>query len=128
MTSIENTEIYLKRLRRSVLIAVALLAVFLLVRPLDCFSSGKFDQKAADCCKKGKCSPSNADDCCKATVQDGNQLVTAQATDHSAPVLNVAETVVLGTTFQPSAIARFVETYQPPGTPPDLGFSLPLLI
>ena len=128
MTSIENIEIYLRGLRRNVLIAVALLAVFLLVRPLDCFSSGKFDQKAADCCKKGKCSPSNTDDCCKATVQDGNQLVTVQATDHSAPVLAVVEVEVPGTTFQLSAIARFVETYQPPGTPPDLGLTLPLLI
>jgi hypothetical protein len=128
MTSIEHTEIYLRRLRRSVLIAVALLAVFLLVRPLDCFSSGKFDQKAADCCKKGKCSPSNPDDCCKATVQDGNQLVTAQATDHSAPVLAVVETEFPGTTFQLSAIALFVEIHQPPGTPPDLSLNLPLLI
>jgi len=128
MTSIEHTEIYLERLRRSVLIAVALLAVFLLVRPLDCFSSGKFDQKAADCCKKGKCSPSNPDDCCKATVQDGNQLVTAQATDHSAPVLAVVETEFPGTTFQLSAIALFVEIHQPPGTPPDLSLNLPLLI
>src|ERR1700736_1058638 len=92
------------RMRRGVNIAVALLAVLLLVRPLDCFSSGKFDQKAADCCKKGKCSPSNADDCCKAIVQDGNQLVTTQATDHSAPVLDVAETEVPSRTFQLSAI------------------------
>ena len=128
MTSIEHTKIYLRGLHRSVLIAVALLAVFLLVRPLDCFSSGKFDQKAADCCKKGKCSPSNADDCCKATVQDGNQLVTAQATDHSAPVLAVVHTEVPSTTVQLSAIALFVEIHQPPGTPPDLSLNLPLLI
>jgi hypothetical protein len=128
MTSIEDTEIHLRGLHRSILIAVALLAVFLLVRPLDCFSSGKFDQKAADCCKKGQCSPSNADDCCKATVQDGNQLVTAQATDHSAPVFAVVETEVPSTTFPLSAIARLVEIHQPPGTPPDLSLSLPLLI
>lgn len=43
-----------ERMRRGVHIGVALLAVFLLVRPFDCFSATKFDQKAADCCKKGK--------------------------------------------------------------------------
>jgi hypothetical protein len=115
-------------MHRGVHIAVAVLAVFLLVRPLDCFSSGKFDQKAVDCCKKGKCSPSNSDDCCKVTVPDGDQLVTAQATDHSAPVLDVVPTDVPSTTFQLSAIALFVETHQPPGPPPDLSLNLPLLI
>src|SRR6266481_733096 len=100
MTSIEHPEIYLRRLRRSVLIAVALLAVFLLVRPLDCFSSGKFDQKAADCCKKGKCSPSNSDDCCKATVPGGNQLATSKAPGHSSPVLDLWAVDVPSTTSE----------------------------
>lgn len=116
------------RMRRGVHIAVVFLAVLLLVRPLDCFSGGKFDQKAADCCKKGKCSPSNCDDCCKATLPGGNHLVTTQATDHSAPVLDVAPADVPSTTFQLSALALFVEIHQPPGTPPDLSLNLPLLI
>src|SRR5258708_28973370 len=77
------------RVRRSMHIVIAVLAVLLLVRPFDCFASGKFDQKAADCCKKGKCSPSNSDDCCKATVPGGNQLVTSKAPGHSAPVLDL---------------------------------------
>ena len=115
-------------MRRGVHIAVALLAVFLLVRPFDCFSSGKFDQKAADCCKKGKCSPSNPDDCCKTTVPGGNQLATVQATDHSVPVPDVVLAEAPSTTFQMSATALFVEIHQPPGTPPDLSLNLPLLI
>jgi hypothetical protein len=115
-------------MRRGVHIAVALLAVFLLVRPFDCFSSGKFDQKAMDCCKKGKCSPSNPDDCCKATVPSGNQLATVRTTDHSLPVLDVVLADAPSTTFQLSVITLFVETHQPPGTPPNLSLNLPLLI
>jgi hypothetical protein len=109
-------------------IAVALLAVFLLVRPFDCFSSGRFDQKAADCCKKGKCSPSNPDDCCKATVQGGNQLVTSKAPDHSSPVLDVVMADVSNTTSQPVMATFSVEVHAPPGSPPDFRLNLPLLI
>jgi hypothetical protein len=110
-------------------IAVALIAVFLLVRPFDCFSSGKFDQKAADCCKKGKCSPSNSDDCCKATIPDGNRLATSKAADHSPPVLDVVIGVdVPNTTLQPLVISKPVEVHAPPGSPPDFRFYLPLLI
>ena len=109
-------------------IAVALVAVFLLVRPFDCFSSGRFDQKAVDCCKKGKCSPSNPDDCCKATVPDGNQLVTSKVTDHSPPVLDVAMADVPNTTSQALADSLLVEVHPPPGSPPDFRLNLPLLI
>ena len=115
-------------MRRGVHIAVALLAVFLLARPFDCFTGSKFDQKATDCCKKGKCSPSNPDDCCKATIQGGDQLVTTQATDHSVPVLDVAMTEVPSTTLQLSVTALLVERHQPPGSPPSLRLNLPLLI
>jgi len=113
---------------RSVHIAAALLSVFLLVRPLDCFTGGKFDQKAADCCKKGKCSPSNPDPCCKATVPGSNQIVTAQATDHSVPVLDVVATEIPDATLQTSITALSIEIQQPPGSPPGLRFNLPLLI
>src|SRR6266446_4962153 len=111
-------------MHRGMHIAVALVAVFLLVRPFDCFSGSKFDQKATDCCKKGKCSPSNPDDCCKATVQGGDQLITSQAEDHSAPVLDFVATEFVTTTILPSAIARFIEIHQPPGSPPDFQLNL----
>jgi hypothetical protein len=109
-------------------IVVALVAVFLLVRPFDCFSSGRFDQKAADCCKKGKCSPSNSDDCCKATVPDGNQLATSKATDHSSPVLGVVMVDVPSTISQPLVTSLLVEVHAPPGSPPGFRLNLPLLI
>ena len=127
--AIEEVLVSSRRMHRRVHIVVALLAVFLLARPFDCFASGKFDQKAADCCKKGKCSPSNSDNCCRATVPGGNQVVTAQATDHhSAPILDVMRAEVPRTTLQLSAMALFVEIHQPPGSPPDLSLNLPLLI
>jgi len=115
-------------MHRGVHIAVATLAIFLLLRPFDCFSAGKFDKKAADCCKKGKCPPSNADDCCKATVAGGIHLVTSQATDHSAPVLHLVATDVPATAIPLSEAALSVETHRPPGSPPDLHLNLPLLI
>ena len=115
-------------MRRGVHIAVALLAVFLLARPLDCFSRGKFDKKAADCCKKGKCSPSNSDDCCRGTVPDGNQLVTSKAADCSQPVLDVVMADIPSTILQLSVISPLIEVHPPPGSPPDLRINLPLLI
>lgn len=117
-----------KQMRRSMHIAVAVLAVLLLVRPLDCFAGGKFDQKAADCCKKGKCSPSNSDDCCKATVQDGNQFVTSKAPGHSSPVLDLLMADVPTTTSELLITLLAVEVHSPPGSPPDFRFNLPLLI
>src|SRR5205807_8260642 len=62
------------RMRRGVHIAISLVAVFLLLKPFDCFSSGPFTRKAANCCKKGKCAPArNSDDCCKGTLPGGKQ-------------------------------------------------------
>ena len=109
-------------------IAVTLFAVFLLVRPFDCFASGKFDQKAAACCRKGKCSPSNSDDCCKATVAGGNQFVTSKAPDHSSPALEVAMADVPSTILQTPVTSLDVEVHPPSGSPPDFCLNLPLLI
>jgi hypothetical protein len=110
-------------------IAVALLAVFLLARPFDCFAGGRFDQKAADCCKKGKCSPSNSDDCCKATVQGDNQLLAPKATGHSSPVLDLLMGDIPSATLEPLVISSLnAGICPPPGSPPDLRLNLPLLI
>ncbi len=116
-------------MRSSLQIVVALAAVFLLVRPFDCFATPQFDQKAQDCCKKGNCKPSNPDDCCKATVQDGNRLLTSKAPEHSSPVLHVVLADVPSSLSRPLAMASlFVEVHAPPGSPPSFRLNLPLLI
>jgi hypothetical protein len=116
-------------MRRSLQIVVALLAVFLLVRPFDCFASPQSNQKAKDCCKKGNCEPSNPDDCCKATVQGGDQLVVSRAHHHPAPVLALVIADVPSVTSQPMYMASlFVELHAPPGSPPGSRLNLPLLI
>jgi hypothetical protein len=116
------------RMRRGVQIAIAVLAVVTLLRPLDCFGA-VFSKKAAECCHKGKCLPTkDADECCKATVPSGNQLTVPKSPDHSTqlPVVLVSEvpialvatsfTVVLG------------QADAPPGSPPGSRLNLPLLI
>ena len=115
-----------KRMRRGVHIAVSLLAVFLLLKPFDCFSGRKLTKEAADCCKRGKCRPSTGDDCCRGTLPGGNDLLTA-AKAHELPLALPAnvnapsvERVLLPTTF--------VETSFPPGSPPSSRRNLPLLI
>src|SRR6266852_528177 len=77
-------------MRRGIHISLRVIAVLLLLKPFDCFSSGQFTRKAADCCKKGKCVPStNADDCCKGTLPGGKHLVASKAPHHSAPTLDL---------------------------------------
>src|SRR5882724_11033643 len=106
------------RMRRSVHISVALLAVLVLLRPFDCLAGG-FTRKAAACCAKGKCLPtSKADDCCKSTVPDGNQLTAPKAPEQPAPVYAVMVAAVPGP-VAPSLVAfRFDEAHAPPGSPP----------
>src|SRR6266566_653130 len=85
----QGSGILKKRMRRGIHISFSLIAVLLLLKPFDCFSSGPFTQKAADCCKKGKCVPStNADDCCKGTLPGGKQLVASKAPHHSTPTID----------------------------------------
>jgi|SRR5665213_2652343 len=116
-------------MRRSLQIVVALMAVFLLVRPLDCLAGPQFDQKAKDCCKKGNCKPSNPDDCCKATVRTAGQLLTSKAPEHPSPVLHAVIAERPGSSSQPLAMASlFVELHAPPVSPPYARLNLPLLI
>ena len=117
------------KMRRSMHIAVAVLVVLLLVRPFDCFASGKFDQKAADCCKKGKCSPSNSDDCCKATVPVGDQFVASKVASHSLPVFDLLAAEIPSATSEPLLLAFLAAVvHPPPSSPPDFRLNLPLLI
>jgi hypothetical protein len=116
-------------MRRSLQIVVALMAVFLLVRPFDCLASPQSDQKAKDCCKKGNCKPSNPDDCCKATVQAAGRLLTSKAPEHPSPVLHAVMAEMPSSPSQPSVMAsHFVELHASPGSPPNARLNLPLLI
>jgi hypothetical protein len=116
-------------MRRSLQIVVALMAVFLLVRPFDCFARPQSDQKAKDCCKKGNCKPSNPDDCCKATVQDAGQLLTSKAPEHPSPVLHAVMAEMPISPSQPLVMASlFFELHAPPGSPPNVRLNLSLLI
>ena len=116
------------RVRRSVHISVALLAVLVLLKPFDCFAGG-FTRKAAACCAKGKCLPtSNADDCCKSNVPAGNQLSAPKAPDQVAPVYAVMASPVPGPLAPAFVEFPFDEANAPLGSPPDFRLNLPLLI
>jgi hypothetical protein len=115
-------------MRRGVQIAVSVLVVLLLLKPFDCFSSRKFTKEAAECCKKGKCHPSTGDDCCKGTLPGGNDMVTgAKAQPHELPVALPVSMSALS--MEPVVqLATFMETSDPPGSPPSSRLNLPLLI
>ena len=116
-------------MRRGIHISVSLIAVLLLMKPFDCFSSGPFTQKAADCCKKGKCVPSsNADDCCKGTLPGGKQLVASKAPHHSIPAPDLIATATQGPIAPAFAAVALDQTNAPPGSPPISRLNLPLLI
>ena len=116
-------------MRGRVHIWVSLIAVLLLLKPFDCFSTTKFTQKAADCCKKGKCVPSsNADDCCKGTLPGGKNLEASKGSVHVN--LDFAVTPVFAHDFQPPTFVvwSFPDVHAPPGSPPLSRRNLPLLI
>src|SRR5215831_16196703 len=115
-------------MRRRLHIAVSLVAVFLLLKPFDCFSGGKFTKEAADCCKRGKCRTSTGDDCCKGTLPGGSDIVTAaKALQNDVPV---ALPVSVNTAFTEPVLlhASLIDTKAPPGSPPSSRLNLPLLI
>jgi hypothetical protein len=108
--------------------SVSVIAVLLLLKPFDCFSSGQFTPKAADCCKQGKCVPSsNADDCCKGTLPGGKQLVASKALHHSIPALDFISSAAgpIAPTF---SMVGFSRVEAPRGSPPSSRLNLPLLI
>ena len=114
-------------MRRGIHIAICLIAVLLLLKPFDCFGTGKFTQESADCCTKGKCNPSTGDDCCKGTLPGGKQLI-ASATAHQALfTLDLAMTVALDP-FEPGAMDAIATIAAPLGSPPASRLNLPLLI
>lgn len=102
--------------------------ILLLVKPFDCFSSGRFTAKAADCCKKGKCNPSTGDDCCKGALPGGERLALSKAA-HSVPVALEPIANVAPVTIAPVLVGlTLIEKSEPPGSPPGSRISLPLLV
>ena len=115
--------------RRRVHIWVSLIAVLLLLKPFDCFSSSKFTQKAADCCKKGKCVPSSkADDCCKGTLPGGKNLEVSKAPVHASPDLTVAAAFAHELPVPAFVSGGLADVHALPGSPPFSRLTLPLLI
>ena len=116
-------------MRRGLQIVVALMGVFLLLRPFDCLARPQSDQKAKDCCRKGNCKPTNPDDCCKATVQDAGQLLTSKAPEHPSPVFHIVIAEMPSSPSQPLVMASlFFELHARLGSPPNVPLNLPLLI
>src|SRR5579872_700699 len=115
-------------MRRGFHIAIALVAVFLLARPFDCFASGNFDRKAADCCAKGKCHQSaDSDPCCQSSTPDSNHFVGNKAADHSSPLLAVISAQVPSLAPpQPIEAPSIAVSHPPP--PGRTTTNLPLLI
>ena len=114
-------------MHRGIQIAVSLVAVFLLLKPFDCFS-GKLTKEAADWCKRGKCKPSTGDDCCKGTLPGGKILAATSKAQQSQPLiaLPVIGNVILWTPV--FTRATFHDLNALPESPPDSRLNLPLLI
>src|SRR5713226_1240487 len=116
-------------MRRGIHISFSLIAVLLLLKEFDCFSSGPFTQKAAECCKKGKCAPSsNADDCCKGTLPGGKHLLMSKAPHHSTPTLALITTDAPGSIEPAFATTALTDVHAPTGSPPSSHLNRPLLI
>lgn len=111
---------------------VALVAVFLIVRPLDCFGAGAMTQEAMECCLKGKCRPTAMadDDCCKGIVVDGKLLAETgtKAVDQQLSVLADVVSEFVSSVPGASYISILVSAHSPPSSPPGTNIKLPLLI
>ena len=116
---------------RGIHIAISLIAVLLLIRPLDCFAGSKLTREAADCCSKGNCFPKkNADDCCKNTVPEGKQFATAtlKSADHSPLIVAMPVDYAVEVITPQITADLFPTVHSPPGSPPSSRLNLPLLI
>jgi hypothetical protein len=79
------------RMGRKVHILVSVIAMILLIRPLDCLAFGVSRSETAKCCLKGKCAPTaQADACCRASVPDSNQAIPGATADNTVPLLDLA--------------------------------------
>ena len=120
-------------MRRTLHTFVALVAVLLIVRPLDCFGTGAMTQEAMECCLKGKCRPTATagDDCCKGIVVDSTTLAAesgTKAADHRLPVLADAVPEFVSALPGASYVTILASAHSPPGSPPGTSVRLPLLI
>ena len=78
------------RMRRKVQIVVSVIAMVLLIRPLDCLAFGVSPGETAKCCLKGKCVPTaKADACCRASVPDSSQSVPGASAAYSSPLIDL---------------------------------------
>lgn len=119
-----------RTVRHAVHIVIAVAAIVLLVRPLDCFGAG-MTREAAECCRKGNChSAMSNDDCCKGTVVDSPQSaeVRVKAADHQLPVFAGLIPEFRG--FLPSLFSSTIvmRAHSPPTLPSPSSHNLPLLI
>lgn len=116
-------------MRRGLDVAIALVAVLLLVKPSGCFARGVSPQKAMVCCREDKCIPrSNSGECCKHTAPDCRQVEVPDSPGISPPVAEAGILDDPDTTSQEAAAHPLVELGAPPGSPPDSGLDLPLLV
>lgn len=78
------------RVRRKVQIVVSVIAMVLLIRPLDCLAFGSSASETAKCCLKGKCAPTaKADDCCSASVPDSSLSVPGAGAAYACPPIDL---------------------------------------
>ena len=115
-------------MRRGFHIAISLMAVILLIKPLDCFALGNPNPLAADCCLKGKCVPTaNSDECCKNPIPDNDQIAPSKVAGHSSPLIALTA-VHIPTIVYPISRAVSDPVSHPPPSIPITSSSLPLLI
>jgi hypothetical protein len=87
-SSLRRLVLFPVRMRRKVQIVVSLIAMVVLITPLDCLAFGSSPSETAKCCMKGKCAPTaKADDCCRASVPDSSQSVPAARARYVSPLI-----------------------------------------